>query len=159
MSVRFGFGYDVHQLVEQRDFILGGVHLPYSKGLLGHSDADVLLHAICDSLLGAAALGNIGQHFPNSDESFKNISSITLLEKSLRILQTENYTIINIDSTIVLQEPKINQFIPLMRENISRSLSISISQVSIKATTSEFLGFIGRNEGVAAYAVSSIEKI
>ena len=158
MSVRFGFGYDVHQLVEQRNLILGGVTIPFEKGLLGHSDADALLHAICDALLGAAALGNIGQHFPDSDSSLKNVSSIVLLEKTQNLIHSEHFKIVNIDSTIVLQQPKINDFIFSMREQISRTLSIQLQQISIKATTSEHLGFIGRGEGVAVFAVASIEK-
>ena len=158
MSIRFGFGYDVHQLVGDRKMILGGIEIPNEKGFLGHSDADVLLHAICDALLGAAALGNIGKHFPDSDAANKNISSIFLLKETAKKIYSEKFEIINIDSTIVLQQPKINSYIDSMRENIAQTLSIHIHQVSVKATTSEHLGFIGREEGAAVYAVASLKR-
>ena len=158
MSIRFGFGYDVHQLVEGRKMILGGIEIPHGKGFLGNSDADVLLHAICDALLGAAALGNIGTHFPDSDTAYKNISSITLLQETAKKIHSEEFEIINIDSTIVLEQPKINNYITSMRENIAKTLSLSLHQVSVKATTSEHLGFVGRGEGAAVYAIVSIKR-
>ena len=159
MSIRIGFGYDVHALVAQRPMVLGGIEIPYERGFLGHSDADVLLHAICDALLGAAALGNIGQHFPDTDERFKNVSSIVLLKETANIILSEDFTIVNIDATIVLQQPKINDYIPAMRNTIAKTLSLRLDQISIKATTSEHLGFIGREEGAAAYAVASLHQL
>ena len=156
MSHRFGFGYDIHRFSPGRKFILGGVQLPSELGLEGHSDADVLLHAICDALLGAAALGDIGKHYPNTDPRFKDISSLKLLSMVNDLLITRGYQINNIDSTVVLEAPKISSFIPAMQQNISESLSLSITQVSVKATTSEGLGAIGRGEGCAAFAVASV---
>lgn len=156
MSYRFGFGYDIHRFAYDRKFVLGGVHLPSEHGLEGHSDADVLLHAICDALLGAAALGDIGVHYPNTDPRFKDISSLKLLSMVKELLINTGYQVINIDSTVVLEAPKIASFIPAMRRNISESLALSLNQVSVKATTNEGLGPMGRGEGCAAYAVASL---
>ena len=157
--MRVGMGYDVHKLVEGRDLILGGVNIPYEKGLLGHSDADVLLHAIMDALLGAAALGDIGQHFPDSDEKYKGASSIKLLEHVSEILEEKHYIIENIDSTIIAQRPKLAAHIPTMRENIAATLGIDLSQVSVKATTEEGLGFTGAGEGIAVQAVALLTTV
>ncbi|MBM4165399.1 MAG: 2-C-methyl-D-erythritol 2,4-cyclodiphosphate synthase [Ignavibacteria bacterium] len=154
--MRFGFGFDIHQLVENRKLILGGIEIPFNKGLLGHSDADALSHAICDALLGAATLGNIGTQFPNTDVQYKNISSLLLLERTALLIRENHFEISNIDSTIVLQEPIIHTFISYLRKNIAHSLSLELQQVSVKATTSEHLGFIGRNEGIAVFAVASL---
>jgi len=159
MSYRIGFGYDIHRFAPDRKFILGGVQLPYEHGLDGHSDADVLLHAICDALLGAAALGDIGRHYPNTDLRFKNISSLILVSMVKDLLITSGYQVINIDSTVVLEAPKIADFIPAMRQNISESLSLPVSQVSVKATTNEGLGAMGRGEGCAAFAVASLMNL
>ncbi|MFA5833101.1 MAG: 2-C-methyl-D-erythritol 2,4-cyclodiphosphate synthase [Bacteroidota bacterium] len=156
---RIGFGFDVHKLTSNRKLILGGVEIPSEKGLLGHSDADVLLHAICDALLGAAALGDIGKHFPDTDPKFKGISSIVLLNHVGNLMRQNNYTIVNIDSTLVLEKPKIAPYVDNMRHNISTALGITSNQISIKATTSEGLGFIGIGEGAVAYAVTSIASI
>lgn len=149
-------GYDVHRLVENRELILGGVNVPYEKGLLGHSDADVLLHAIMDSLLGAAALGDIGKHFPDSDPSYKGISSLQLLQHVNTLLKNQNYKVNNIDATIVAQQPKMAPYIEKMRENIANVLEIDVNKISIKATTTEGLGFTGTGEGISAYSISSI---
>ncbi|MDE3057113.1 MAG: 2-C-methyl-D-erythritol 2,4-cyclodiphosphate synthase [Bacteroidota bacterium] len=154
---RIGFGYDVHKLVTGRKLILGGVEIPNNEGLLGHSDADVLLHAICDALLGAAALGDIGKHFPDADPKYKNISSLILLENVDGLLSQRGFDIVNIDATVVLEQPKIASYVEAMRTNISRALHISSDAVSIKATTSEKMGFIGSGEGAAAYAVASVQ--
>ena len=151
--MRIGIGYDVHQLVPDRQLWLGGVLIPHSLGLLGHSDADVLLHAICDALLGAAALGDIGKHFPDKDPQYKNIDSKILLRHCGELLRNEGYTIANIDSIVVAQQPKIAPHIPTMRQTIADTLGIDISQVSVKATTTEHLGFEGREEGISAHAV------
>lgn len=156
--MRVGFGYDVHALIEGRKLILGGVDIPYEKGLLGHSDADVLLHAIMDALLGAAALGDIGKHFPDTDNSFKDIDSLVLLSKTNAILKNNDFSINNIDTTIVAQAPKISPYIDKMRENISRVLDIDVSCVSVKATTTEHLGFEGRKEGISAYAAVTVKQ-
>mgnify|MGYP001566834346 CR=1 FL=1 len=153
---RIGFGFDVHKLVAGRRLIIGGVTIPFEKGLLGHSDADVLLHAIADALLGAAALGDIGKHFPDTDERYKNISSLTLLSNVGELLSQNKFSIVNIDATLVLQKPKIAPYVDTMRRNISKALYISIEQVSVKATTNEGLGFIGAGEGAVAHAVASI---
>lgn len=153
---RIGFGFDVHQLAEGRKLIIGGVEIPYEKGLFGHSDADVLLHAICDALLGAAALGDIGKHFPDTDMRFKGISSIALLKNVGELLKKNNYSVVNIDSTLVLERPKIAAHVDKMRENIASTLSISVNAVSVKATTNEKMGFIGNGEGAVAYAVALI---
>ena len=154
--MRFGIGYDVHRMVVNRKLVLGGVEIPFIKGLLGHSDADVLSHAIADALLGAAALGDIGKHFPDTDPRFKDVSSLVLLKHVRELLRSHNYHIVNTDSTVILQHPKISPYVKKMRENIAQALEISIDQVSVKATTSEELGFIGMGEGAAAHAVASI---
>ena len=151
--MRVGMGYDVHRLTEGRDLILGGVKIPYEKGLLGHSDADVLIHAVMDALLGAAALGDIGRHFPDTDPMYKGISSIRLLEHVGRLLEEERYLVENIDATIIAQAPKMRPHIDQMRENIAKALGIEANQVNVKATTEEGLGFTGRGEGIAAQAV------
>ena len=151
--MRIGMGYDVHRLVQGRDMMIGGVKIPYEKGLLGHSDADVLLHAISDALLGAAALGDIGKHFPDSDPAYKGISSLILLEKVGELLMQEGYYIENIDATIIAQAPKMRPHIDTMRENIAKALGLDVSQVNVKATTEEGLGFTGTGEGISAQAV------
>ena len=151
--MRIGMGYDVHRLVEGRDLILGGVKIPYEKGLLGHSDADVLLHAVMDALLGAAALGDIGRHFPDTDPAYKGASSLKLLEHVGKLIDEKLYVIGNIDATIIAQAPKMRPHIDAMRENVAKTLGIEVSQVNIKATTEEGLGFTGRGEGISAQAV------
>lgn len=151
--MRIGMGYDVHRLVEGRDLIMGGVKIPYEKGLLGHSDADVLLHAISDALLGAAALGDIGKHFPDTDPAYKGISSLLLLEKVGELLEEKGYLIENIDATIIAQAPKMRPFIDNMRENIAKALGITPEQVNVKATTEEGLGFTGSGEGISSQAI------
>ena len=154
--IRFGLGYDVHRLVERRKLILGGVCIPSKIGLLGHSDADVLLHAICDALLGAAALGDIGKHFPDTDKAYHGISSLELLTHVGILLQEQGYQIGNIDSTVILERPKIAKYVDLMCRRIGRVLHISPQQVSVKATTHEGIGTFGRGEGCAAFAIASI---
>ena len=149
---RIGQGIDFHQMVEGREFWLGGVLIPHSKGALGHSDADVLLHAICDALLGALGLGDIGKHFPDTDQSFKNIDSKILLQQSYQLIAERGYKVVNVDSTILLQAPKIMKFVPGMQEAISKILELEITDVSVKATTTEQLSFIGREEGIVATA-------
>lgn len=156
---RFGMGYDVHRLVEGRKLILGGVDVPYEKGLLGHSDADVLLHAVSDALLGAAALGDIGTHFPDTDERFRGADSGKLLAEVVRLVRAEGYAIGNVDATIVAQAPKLLPHIPRMRENIARLLGVAVGDVNVKATTEERLGFTGSGEGMSAYAVAGIERV
>ena len=156
--MRIGFGFDIHQLREGLDFWLGGIKIPYEKGSYGHSDADVLIHAICDALLGAANLGDIGKHFPDSDPRFKNIDSKVLLKEVDSLLKKNGYSINNIDSTICLQEPKIEKYINEMHKTLSHCISLDQENISIKATTSEKLGFIGKKEGVSAYAVVLIKK-
>jgi len=151
--MRIGFGYDVHRFAEDRDLWLGGIKIPYSKGLLGHSDADVVIHAICDALLGAAALGDIGTHFPDTDAKYKGIDSKALLTETWRLVAAQGFTIQNIDTTIAIQVPKLAPFIETMRKTLCDLLSINMNQISIKATTTERLGFEGREEGVSAYAV------
>lgn len=151
--MRVGMGYDVHRLVEGRELIMGGVNIPYEKGLLGHSDADVLLHAIMDALLGAAALGDIGKHFPDSDPAYKGISSILLLEKVGELLTGEGYFVGNIDATIIAQAPKMRPYIDQMRENIAKALDVDVSCINVKATTEEGLGFTGTGEGISAQAI------
>ena len=151
--MRIGTGYDVHRLVEDRKCIIGGVEIPYEKGLLGHSDADVLLHAVMDALLGAAALGDIGKHFPDTDEAYRGISSVELLKKVGALLEEHTFLIENIDATIIAQAPKMRPHIDKMRENIAGALQIELSQINIKATTEEGLGFTGRGEGISAQAV------
>ena len=155
--MRIGHGYDVHRLVEGRALILGGVNIPYEKGLLGHSDADVLLHAISDALLGAAALGDIGKHFPPDDPKFLDADSLLLLKEVGRLVADAGYSISNIDSTVIAQKPKLLPFIEDMRKNIANALSISVNQVSVKATTEEKLGFTGNGEGISAHAVALID--
>ena len=153
---RFGFGYDVHRLASGRKLILGGVDITHSQGLEGHSDADVLLHAVCDALLGASALGDIGKHFPNTDPRFKGISSLILLKHVADLLAQHRFMIVNIDATVVLEEPMIAPHVDLMRQNIAGVLSLPLPRVSVKATTHEGLGFIGAQQGAAAYAVASV---
>lgn len=157
--MRVGMGYDVHKLVKDRALILGGVEIPYELGLLGHSDADVLLHAIMDALLGAAALGDIGKHFPDTDDAYKGISSIELLKKVGKMLDEKNYIIENIDATIIAQKPKMRPYIDTMRENIATTLNISLDQVNVKATTEEGLGFTGSGEGISSQAICSISSV
>lgn len=159
MKIRVGFGFDVHQLAEKHPFILGGVNLQHHSGAFGHSDADVLAHAICDALLGAANLGDIGFHFPNTDDRWKGISSLVLLKECVALLKEKGWNIGNIDAMLCLEAPKINPHIPQMKLNISVAAGISEDDISIKATTNETMGFIGRQEGVVAYAVCLIEKI
>ena len=151
--MRVGMGYDVHRLAEGRNLILGGVQIPWEKGLLGHSDADVLIHAIMDALLGAAALGDIGRHFPDTDPAYEGISSVMLLKHVAELLQENGYGITNIDATIIAQKPKMAPHIPQMRENIADALGIGLSALNIKATTEEGLGFTGRGEGIASQAL------
>ena len=158
-SFRIGHGYDVHKLVEGRRLILGGVEIPHTLGLLGHSDADVLVHAVMDALIGAMALGDIGKHFPDNDDKYLGISSIKLLAEVQDLLYKNAYTVSNIDVTVIAQKPKLAPYIEEMRENIAKTLGIVRSQVNIKATTEEHLGFTGREEGIAAHAVALIEKI
>ena len=157
--MRIGQGYDVHRLVSGRDLIIGGVKIEYDRGLLGHSDADVLLHAVCDAMLGAAALGDIGTHFPDTDTQYKGIDSRKLLRLCKQKLSDLGYTVVNLDATIIAQAPKMRPYIDLMRKNISDDLSIDIDLVNVKATTEEHLGFTGRGEGISASAVCLIEKI
>jgi 2-C-methyl-D-erythritol 2,4-cyclodiphosphate synthase len=158
MPVRIGFGYDVHRLVEDRKLILGGVQIPFNKGCLAHSDGDVLIHSIIDALLGAAAKRDIGYHFPDSSEEFHNVDSSLLLIKTREILEEAGYSIVNIDCTICLEEPKIKAFIPFMIEKISQILILSRDQVNIKAGTNEKMGFIGTGEGIAAYSVVLLDR-
>jgi len=153
MGFRIGHGFDIHRLVPERELWLGGVLIPYDKGLSGHSDADVLIHALCDAILGSMALGDIGTHFPDTDPAYKGIASTLLLERTVELIRAEGARIENIDTTICLQEPKIKPRIPEMREKLARIMGITPSQVSVKATTEEKLGFTGREEGVSAYAV------
>lgn len=157
--MRIGTGYDVHRLVEDRALIMGGVVIPYEKGLLGHSDADVLLHAIMDALLGAAALGDIGKHFPDSNEKYKGVSSMELLKEVKRMLDEELFLVENIDATIIAQKPKMAPYLQEMRANIAEVLQIDISQVNVKATTEEGLGFTGSGEGIASQAVCLLESV
>ncbi len=158
MNIRVGHGYDVHRLVNDRKLILGGVEIPYEKGLLGHSDADVLIHAVCDALLGAAALGDIGKHFPDNDAKFKDIDSRILLREVVKSLQNLGYEISNIDATVIMQKPKLASFIPQMIDNIAGDCRINNSQVNVKATTEEKLGFTGDGSGASAHAVCLIFK-
>jgi 2-C-methyl-D-erythritol 2,4-cyclodiphosphate synthase len=158
MKIKVGFGFDVHQLKDQHPFVVGGVTLDHHKGAFGHSDADVLLHAICDALLGAANLRDIGFHFKNTDPQWKGISSMVLLKETVRLLSEKGWQIGNIDAMLCLEAPKINPHIPQMQQNIAAGAGISVENISIKATTNEQMGFIGREEGVVAYAVCLIEK-
>lgn len=157
ICVRAGIGYDVHKLVKGRELILGGVKIDYEYGLLGHSDADVLIHAIMDALLGAAALGDIGKHFPDTDDRYKGISSITLLEHVAQLLKENGYSVGNIDAIIVAQRPKMSPHIETMRQNIAKALSVDIGAISVKATTEEGLGFTGSGEGISSQAICILE--
>lgn len=154
--MRVGMGYDVHKLTEGRELILGGVTIPWEKGLLGHSDADVVVHAIMDALLGAAALGDIGRHFPDTDPSYKGISSITLLREVAKLLEDHNYMIENLDATIIAQRPKMQEYMPQMVKNVADALNIKEDQVNMKATTEEGLGFTGTGEGISAQAICAL---
>ncbi|MFT5170706.1 MAG: 2-C-methyl-D-erythritol 2,4-cyclodiphosphate synthase [Candidatus Marinamargulisbacteria bacterium] len=156
--MRIGIGYDVHQFSDNRELILGGVTVPHPKGLLGHSDADVLTHAIIDALLGALALGNIGDHFPDTDPQYKDVSSIKLLHHVCVLIKEKDYTISNIDSTVVAEQPKLRSHIPEIRSSLAKALAISIDQISVKATTSETLGFEGRMEGMSVQSVALLQK-
>lgn len=158
MRIKVGFGFDVHQLKDHHPFVVGGVNLEHHKGAFGHSDADVLLHAICDALLGAANLRDIGFHFKNTDPQWKGISSLVLLKETVKLLKDKNYEVGNIDAMLCLEAPKINPHIPQMQENIAEAIGISVDDISIKATTNEQMGFIGREEGLVAYAVCLIQK-
>ena len=159
MGLRIGLGVDYHQLAEGYDLFIGGVKIPHHKGSVGHSDADVLLHAICDAMLGAACLGDIGTHFPDTDQQYKNIDSKILLSRSYELIQKEGYTLVNIDSTLCLQEPKIKPYVMQMRQTIAATLGIIEKDVSIKATTTEQMGFVGRKEGLVAYATVLLQTI
>lgn len=159
MNIRVGLGYDVHKLAEDRKLIIGGVDIPYEKGLLGHSDADVLIHAIMDAMLGACKLGDIGQHFPDTDPKYAGISSITLLKHVGALLKDKGYSIVNIDSIIVAQKPKMAPHIAEMEKNISKALNLDVDLINVKATTEEKLGFTGAGEGIAAKAVCLVERI
>ena len=159
MGIRIGMGVDFHQLVEGRDLWIGGVQIPHSKGALGHSDADVLLHAICDALLGAACLGDIGEHFPDTSADFKNIDSKILLAKTFELIKAEGYSIVNIDTMLCLELPKIKPYIPAMKQRIASILEVKENDVSIKATTTEKMGFVGREEGLMAYATVLIQCV
>lgn len=156
--MRVGMGYDVHKLAEDRDLILGGVKIPWEKGLLGHSDADVLIHAVMDALLGAAALGDIGKHFPDTDPAYKGISSIRLLTHVMGLLEEKGYSVGNVDAVIIAQKPKMAPHIPQMRKNLAEAMGVSETRVNIKATTEEGLGFTGRGEGIASQAVCLLEE-
>lgn len=158
-KIRIGHGYDVHRLVEDRKLILGGVEIPFERGLLGHSDADVLLHAISDALLGAVALGDIGKHFPDTDPRYAGADSMLLLKEVVRLVRNEGYQVSNLDATILCQRPKLARFIAAMRENIAACCEIPVSDVSVKATTEEKLGFTGSGEGIAVHAVALLERI
>ncbi|QEH40667.1 2-C-methyl-D-erythritol 2,4-cyclodiphosphate synthase [Chitinophaga sp. XS-30] len=157
-KLRIGLGVDFHQLVPGRDFWLGGVLVPHHKGALGHSDADVLLHAICDAMLGAASLGDIGLHFPDTDQAYKNIDSKILLARCRELIAEKGYSVVNVDASLCLQAPKIKPYVPQMQEVIAAHIGVTIEDVSIKATTTEQLGFVGREEGVVAYATVLLEK-
>lgn len=159
MAYRIGFGVDYHQLAEGRPFMIGGIEVPHHKGAAGHSDADVLLHAICDALLGAACMGDIGVHFPDTDPQYKNIDSKILLKETMKLIEKENYRLVNIDSTLCLQEPKIKPYIQRMQQAIASIIEIPEKNISIKATTTEQMGFVGRKEGVVAYATVLLETI
>lgn len=156
--MRVGMGYDVHRLVPERDLILGGVKIDYECGLLGHSDADVLLHAIMDAILGAAALGDIGKHFPDTDAAYKGASSICLLEAVRDLVADEGYRVVNVDATIIAQQPKMRPHIEQMRENIAKALQIKMQQINVKATTEEGLGFTGTGEGISSQAICLLEE-
>ncbi len=157
--MRVGMGYDVHRLVPERDLVLGGVKIDYERGLLGHSDADVLLHAIMDAVLGAAALGDIGKHFPDTDPAYQGASSIRLMEQVRKLVEREGFSVANVDATIIAQRPKMRPYIDEMRGNIARALGVGVSQVNVKATTEEGLGFTGSGEGISAQAVCLLEEV
>ncbi len=157
-AMRIGFGIDFHQLAEGRALMIGGVAVPFSKGSIGHSDADVLLHAICDALLGALALGDIGTHFPDTDPAYKDIDSKRLLEKTYTLITSEGYRLVNVDCTVCLQQPKLKPFILAIRETIALCLKVPVTTVSVKATTTEKMGFVGKGEGIEAHATVLIEK-
>ena len=159
MAVRIGFGVDFHQLAEGRQLWLGGVLIPSARGAVGHSDADVLIHAICDALLGALALGDIGQHFPDTDAAYKDIDSKILLEKTYMLVRDKGWKVVNIDSTVTLESPKIMKYAGAMRETMARIIEVGVGDISIKATTTEQMGFVGRGEGVVAYATALLEKL
>ena len=156
--IRIGHGYDVHRLTKNRRLVLGGVEIPHTLGLLGHSDADVLLHALSDALLGAAALGDIGKHFPDNDPAYKDADSLMLLTKVRILLERHGYRVVNVDATILAQEPKLAPYVPSMQQNVAKALGMEISLVSVKATTEEELGFTGQRQGIAAHAVCLIES-
>jgi 2-C-methyl-D-erythritol 2,4-cyclodiphosphate synthase len=158
MKLRVGFGYDVHQLGENEELWIGGIHVPFDKGSIGHSDGDVLIHAICDALLGAANMRDIGFHFPDTSAELKGIDSKVLLAKTIDLISSKGYSINNIDSTICLEKPKLKKLIPVMQETLARVLNIEIEDIAIKATTTEKLGFVGKQEGIAAYATVLICK-
>ena len=158
-KIRVGFGYDVHRLVEDRELWLGGMRLEYEKGLLGHSDADVLIHAICDALLGATSMRDIGYHFPDTAGEFENIDSKILLKKTVQLIATKGYTVGNVDATVCAERPKLNPHIPLMKQTLASVMGVDEDDVSIKATTTEKLGFTGRQEGISAYATVLIERV
>ena len=158
MNLRIGFGYDVHQLAQGHDLCLGGLVIPYKKGSVGHSDGDVLIHAICDALLGAANLHDIGYHFPDNAQEYKGIDSKILLKKTVQFLKDQNFSIVNIDSTICLEEPKIKNSIPDMKKILAGVMEQSVEDISVKATTTEKMGFIGKTDGIAAYAIALIQK-
>lgn len=156
--MKIGFGYDVHQLVEERKLIIGGIEIPFEKGLLGHSDADVLIHAIMDSILGSLALGDIGKHFPDTDNKYKDISSVYLLSQVFKLMDEMGYEIGNVDATVVAQKPKLAPYIEDMKDKIAETLHTSVNNINIKATTTEWLGFVGREEGISSYSVCLLEK-
>lgn len=158
MKIKVGFGFDVHQMKEDHPFVLGGVEIDHYKGAFGHSDADVLAHAICDAILGAANLEDIGYHFPNTDDRWKGISSLILLEECVRLLGEKGWSLGNIDAMLCMEAPKIKTYIPQMKEKIAQAAGVTVEDISIKATTNETMGFIGREEGLVAYAVCLIEK-
>jgi 2-C-methyl-D-erythritol 2,4-cyclodiphosphate synthase len=158
MSFRIGFGIDFHQLVEERDLWIGGVKIPHHKGAKGHSDADVLLHAICDAMLGALSLGDIGVHFPDTDAAYKNIDSKILLQRSHELIANKGYKVVNVDSSLCLEAPKIKPYVNSMQETIASILQVDVSDVSVKATTTEKMGFVGREEGLVAYATVLLQK-
>jgi len=158
MNIRVGMGYDVHRFTDDRPLVLGGVTIPYSRGLLGHSDADVLLHSVCDALLGALALGDLGKHFPDSSDEFKGIDSKLLLKRSYKLVKQEGFFLVNLDSVLILEKPRMKDFIPQIRKTIAEIMETGISSISVKATTTERLGFTGREEGIAAQSVVLLAK-
>lgn len=158
-SFRMGYGIDFHQLAEGRKLMIGGIEIPFEKGGVGHSDADVLLHALCDALLGALALGDIGTHFPDTDAAFKDIDSKILLEQTYSLIKRENFKLVNLDSSVCLQEPELKPYIPEIRKTMADLLDVAISRISVKATTTERMGYVGRGEGIEAHAVVLLERI